>query len=81
MTLDEARFELERRLLQRRAEGLSAAIEQIDCHCDDGVDVLAYVYLRGEEWPLTVLFAKPPGAFDHRACSQALLRKSAATVH
>jgi hypothetical protein len=81
MTLDEARFQIDRLLLERREAGLSAEIEQIDVvQCETDGDAMAYIYLIQEPEPLTVLF-QLPGPFDHRACSRALLHEPGATVH
>jgi hypothetical protein len=75
MTLDEARFALDRMLLERHAEGLPTYIQQIDCEeCEDDVSIMAYCYFIGDPDPITILF-------DHWACSEELLREPEATIH
>jgi hypothetical protein len=46
-SIQDARFKLDRQLLDRQATGLPAHVEQIDCVlCEDDATVMAYVYLK-----------------------------------
>lgn len=81
-TIHEARFALDRRLLECHAAGLPAHVEQVDVvECEDGATAMAYVYLHGApDEPLVISFDLP-APFDHRACAEALLRGAEETVH
>jgi hypothetical protein len=80
-TIIDARFSLDRQLLARQVSGQSAVVEQIDCVlCEDGVSVMAYVYITDSADVLTVVFDKP-ARFDRHACAERLLGHDRETVH
>jgi hypothetical protein len=81
VTVTDARFSLDRQLLARRAAGLSATIEQIDCVlCEDNASVMAYVYIADSADVLTLVFDRP-ARFDRHACAERLLGYGQETVH
>jgi hypothetical protein len=81
MIFAEARFDFDRQLLQRRAEGLPADVDESDVVLyETPGDCLAYVHLANCPDPLTILFDAPV-RFNRRACSDALLGELAAALH
>ena len=76
----DARFALDRQLLDRQAAGLPAVVEQVDCVlCEDDETVMVYVYLANTPDVITVLFDRP-AVFDRHACAEQLLACPGATV-
>jgi hypothetical protein len=80
-TIVDAGFNLDRQLLARRAAGLAATIEQVDCVlCEDNASVMVYAYLLDCGDVITTVFDKT-ARFDRHACSERLLGHDRETVH